>query len=332
MNTSLSLSTSSPTFHIAGIPIYGDAILAPMDGYSDWPFRSLCRSLGSAMSYTEFIKSEFLVRAFKRMEPRMRFDETERPVAIQIYGEDADEIVGAARLVQTKRPDIIDLNMGCPAKSVVHYGAGVGLMRTPVKAARILRRLTAALEIPLTVKMRIGWDDCRTSVLLARIAEEAGAAAVAVHARTKEQGYGGEADWDAIAAVKAAVRIPVIGNGDVKTPADIDRMKVHTGCDAVMIGRAAVGNPWIFARLDRSEVSPDAVREMVHLHLERSMQFYGSQKGLMIFRKHAMQYMKLSCMPRYRRVQIIQQNEPEKFLVLFDEFMGGSGRDQPDNE
>jgi tRNA-dihydrouridine synthase B len=314
----------SPTFHIAGIPIYGDAILAPMDGYSDWPFRSLCRGLGSAMSYTEFIKSEFLVRAFKRMEPRMRFDETERPVAIQIYGEDADEIVGAARLVQTKRPDIIDLNMGCPAKSVVHYGAGVGLMRTPVKAARILRRLTAALEIPLTVKMRIGWDDCRTSVLLARVAEEAGAAAVAVHARTKEQGYGGEADWDAIAAVKAAVRIPVIGNGDVKTPADIERMKVHTGCDAVMIGRAAVGNPWIFARLDRSEVPPDAVREMVHLHLERSMQFYGPQKGLMIFRKHAMQYMKLSCMPRYRRVQIIQQSEPEKFLALLDEaFPGG---------
>jgi tRNA-dihydrouridine synthase B len=314
----------SPTFHIAGIPIYGDAILAPMDGYSDWPFRSLCRGLGSAMSYTEFIKSEFLVRAFKRMEPRMRFDETERPVAIQIYGEDADEIVGAARLVQTKRPDIIDLNMGCPAKSVVHYGAGVGLMRTPVKAARILRRLTAALEIPLTVKMRIGWDDCRTSVLLARVAEEAGAAAVAVHARTKEQGYGGEADWDAIAAVKAAVRIPVIGNGDVKTPADIERMKVHTGCDAVMIGRAAVGNPWIFARRDRSEVPPDAVREMVHLHLERSMQFYGPQKGLMIFRKHAMQYMKLSCMPRYRRVQIIQQSEPEKFLALLDEaFPGG---------
>jgi tRNA-dihydrouridine synthase B len=324
MNTSLNPSTSSPTFHIAGIPIYGDAILAPMDGYSDWPFRSLCRGLGSAMSYTEFIKSEFLVRAFKRMEPRMRFDETERPVAIQIYGEDADEIVGAARLVQTKRPDIIDLNMGCPAKSVVHYGAGVGLMRTPVKAARILRRLTAALEIPLTVKMRIGWDDCRTSVLLARVAEEAGAAAVAVHARTKEQGYGGEADWDAIAAVKAAVRIPVIGNGDVKTPADIERMKVHTGCDAVMIGRAAVGNPWIFARLDRSEVPPDAVREMVHLHLERSMQFYGPQKGLMIFRKHAMQYMKLSCMPRYRRVQIIQQSEPEKFLALLDEaFPGG---------
>ncbi|KAF0109119.1 MAG: tRNA-U20-dihydrouridine synthase [Anaerolineaceae bacterium] len=316
--------SASPTFHIAGIPVYGDAILAPMDGFSDWPFRSLCRGLGSAMSTTEFIKSEFLVRAFKRMEPRMRFDETERPVAIQIYGEDADEIVSAALLVQTKRPDIIDLNMGCPAKSVVHYGAGVGLMRTPVKAARILRRLTAALEIPLTVKMRIGWDDCRTCVLLARIAEEAGAAAVAVHARTKEQGYGGEADWDAIAAVKAAVSIPVIGNGDVKTPADIERMKVHTGCEAVMIGRAAVGNPWIFARLDRPEVPPDAVREMVHRHLERSMQFYGPQKGLMIFRKHAMQYMKLSCMPRYRRVQIIQQSEPEKFLALLDEAFPGS--------
>jgi len=312
-------SKQAPVFRIRNVPVYGDAILAPMDGFSDWPFRSICRALGSAMSYTEFIKSEFLVRAFARMEPRMRFEEAERPVAIQIYGEDPDEIVRAALLVQTKRPDVIDINLGCPAKSVVHYGAGVGMMRTPLKVARLFRKLSAVLDMPVTAKIRLGWEDFRSYELIARIVEESGGAAVAVHARTKEQGYGGEADWDAIAEVKAAVKIPVIGNGDVKTPADIDRMKVHTGCEAVMIGRAAVGNPWIFSRLERSEVPPEAVREMLHRHLERNLAFYGPHKGLIIFRKHAMQYLKLQHVPRLRRVRIIEQDSPEHFLAQLEE-------------
>lgn len=310
--------SASPTFRIAGIPVYGDALLAPMDGLSDWPFRSLCRALGSAMSYTEFIKSEFLVRAFKRMEPRMRFDESERPVAIQIYGADPDEIVRAALLVRTKDPDIIDVNLGCPAKSVVHYGAGVGMMRTPLKVARLFRKLTAVLDVPVTAKIRLGWEDCRNYRLIARILEENGAAAIAFHARTKEQGYGGAADWDAIAEVKAAARIPVIGNGDVKTPADIDRMKAHTNCEAVMIGRAAVGNPWIFARLEREAVPLEAVRQMVQEHLRRNLEFYGPEKGWILFRKHAMQYLKLRETPRHIRVRLIQAENAQKFLALLD--------------
>jgi tRNA-dihydrouridine synthase B len=311
-----------PTFTIRNVPVYGDVILAPMDGFSDWPFRSICRSLGSAMSYTEFINSEFLVRAFKHMQQRMYFDENERPVTIQIYGDDADQIVEAARLVETKQPDIIDINMGCPAKTVVHRGAGVGLMKTPVKVARIIRKVTAAVQVPVTVKIRIGWEECRTYKLIARIAEEEGASAIAIHGRTKEQGYGGEADWDAIAEVKAAVKIPVIGNGDVRTVADIERMKKHTGCEAVMIGRASVGNPWIFSRLDRSQVPPDAVRQMVHLHLERCVQFYGPYKGIVLFRKHAMQYMKLNRLSRARRTEVIIQDNAESFLALLDEVYG----------
>jgi nifR3 family TIM-barrel protein len=312
----------SPTFTIRSVPVYGDAILAPMDGFSDWPFRSICRSLGSAMSYTEFINSEFLVRAFKHMQQRMYYDESERPVTIQIYGDDPEMLVEAARLVETKQPDIIDINMGCPAKTVVHRGAGVGLMRTPVKVARILRRVNAALQVPLTVKIRIGWEECRTYKLIARIAEEEGASAIAIHGRTKEQGYGGEADWDVIAEVKAAVGIPVIGNGDVRTAADIERMKKHTNCDAVMIGRASIGNPWIFSRLDRSQVPPDAVRQMVHLHLERCVQFYGPYKGIVLFRKHAMQYMKLNRLSRARRTEIILQDNAESFLALLDRVYG----------
>lgn len=324
--------SASPTFRIAGIPVYGDALLAPMDGLSDWPFRSLCRALGSAMSYTEFIKSEFLVRAFKRMEPRMRFDESERPVAIQIYGADPDEIVRAALLVRTKDPDIIDVNLGCPAKSVVHYGAGVGMMRTPLKVARLFRKLTAVLDVPVTAKIRLGWEDCRNYRLIARILEENGAAAIAFHARTKEQGYGGAADWDAIAEVKAAVKIPVIGNGDVKTPADIDRMKAHTGCDAVMIGRAAVGNPWIFARLEREAVPLEAVRQMVQEHLRRNLEFYGPEKGWILFRKHATQYLKLQKTPRHLRVRLILAKDAQEFLSLLDEIWAStSSENNPSN-
>lgn len=314
---------SSPTFLIGKVPVHGDAILAPMDGFSDWPFRSLCRRLGSAMSYTEFIKSEYLVRAFARMEPRMRFDETERPVAIQIYGEDPGEVVKAALLVQTKHPDVIDINLGCPARSVVHYGAGVGMMRTPLKVARLFQKLSAVLEVPVTAKIRLGWEDCRSYKLIARVVEENGGAAIAVHARTKEQGYRGEADWDAIAELRAAVRIPVIGNGDVRSPADIDRMKTHTGCEAVMIGRAAVGNPWIFARIEREAVPPEAVRQMVHEHLKRNLEFYNPRKGWIIFRKHAMRYLSLQRLPRATRIRLILAEEGEEFLRLLDEVWAG---------
>jgi nifR3 family TIM-barrel protein len=312
-------SLPAPTFRIGRVPVHGDALLAPMDGFSDWPFRSICRSLGSAMSYTEFIKDQYLVRAFKHMLPRMRFDAAERPVAIQIYGDDPEMIVQAALKVQTLQPDVIDINMGCPARTVIHRGAGVGLMRTPLKVARLFRRLSRELEVPVTGKIRIGWEDCRSYKLIARIVEENGGAAIAVHGRTKEQGYGGEADWDVIAEVVQAVRIPVIGNGDVRTPADIGRMKAHTGCPAVMIGRAAVGNPWIFSRLERSQVSTRMVREMVHLHISRAMEFYGPEKGLYLFRKHAMQYMKLQRMPRLQRIAIIQQTDPQRFLELLDQ-------------
>lgn len=307
-------TASSPTFLVGDVPVYGDAMLAPMDGFSDWPFRSLCSALGSAMSYTEFVRAEFIVRAFEHMHPRFTYEEAERPVAFQIYGDDPDEILKAALRVQELSPDIIDINLGCPAKTVANRGAGVGLMRTPLKVARIFHDLSAALDVPLTGKIRLGWEDFRSYTLIARIIEENGGAAVAVHGRTKEQGYSGQADWDAIAEVKAAVSIPVIGNGDVKTVADIERMKTHTGCDAVMIGRAAVGNPWIFSRLDRSQVTPGMVHQMVRQHMERNVTFYGPHKGLMLFRKHAMQYLKLQRLPRALRTEILLQKTPQDFL------------------
>jgi tRNA-dihydrouridine synthase B len=314
---------SSPTFHVGDVPVYGDAMLAPMDGFSDWPFRSLCSALGSAMSYSEFVRAEFIVRAFEHMLPRFTYEEAERPVAFQIYGDDPDEILKAALRVQELSPDIIDINLGCPAKTVANRGAGVGLMRTPLKVARIFHDLSAALGVPLTGKIRLGWEDFRSYTLIARIIEENGGAAVAVHGRTKEQGYSGQADWDAIAEVKAAVSIPVIGNGDVKTVADIERMKTHTGCDAVMIGRAAVGNPWIFSRLERTQVTPGMVHQMVRQHMERNVAFYGPHKGLMLFRKHAMQYLKLQRLPRALRTEILLQKTPQDFLDHLEQAYAG---------
>jgi nifR3 family TIM-barrel protein len=315
-----------PTFWVRDLPVYGDVILAPMDGFSDWPFRSLCRSLGSAMSYTEFVRAQHIVQAYEHMALRLTYEEAERPMVFQLYGDDPDELLEAALRVQDKNPNIIDINMGCPARKVIYTGAGVGLMRSPLKIARIFRKLSNALEIPITGKIRLGWGGCKNYKLIAQIIEENGGQAIAVHGRTKEQAYGGQADWDAIAEVKTSVKIPVIGNGDVKVPADIDRLKAHTGCEAVMIGRAAVGNPWIFSRLERDSVSPEAVRQLLHQHLERHLAFYGAYKGMVLFRKHAMQYLKLQRFSRRVRTEIITQNDPEIFLKLVDEAYAGLGQ------
>ncbi len=311
--------TLTPDFHVGSVPVYGDAILAPMDGYSDWPFRSICRGLGSAMSYTEFVKVEHVLHSPRHTKAKLYYEEAERPVVFQIYGDDVEQIVQAALIVQELGPDIIDINMGCPAKSVAARGAGVGLMRTPLKIARLFRRLSVVLRVPVTGKIRIGWDDMRTYKLVARIVEENGGSLIAIHGRTKEQNYGGQADWDAIAEVKAAVKIPVIGNGDVRTVADIDRMKQYTGCEAVMIGRAAIANPWIFSGLDRDRVVPQQVREVVRQHLERNVKFYGEEDGQRLFRKHAVQYLLMRTLTREDRKRILQVRPPAEFMELLEQ-------------
>jgi tRNA-dihydrouridine synthase B len=308
-----------PAFMVRDVPVFGDAILAPMDGYSDWPFRSICRALGSAMSYSEFVKVEHVLHSPRHTKAKLYFEEAERPVVFQIYGDDIEQIIAAAIIVQELGPDIIDINMGCPAKSVASRGAGVGLMRTPIKIARLFRKLTAVLRVPVTGKIRLGWEDMRTYKLVARIVEENGGSLIAVHGRTKEQNYGGQANWDAIAEVKAAVKIPVIGNGDVRTVADMDRMKQYTGCEGVMIGRAAIANPWIFSRLDREQVCPEQVRETVRQHLERNIKFYGPEDGQRLFRKHAVQYLLMRTLTREDRKRILQVRPPAEFMQLLEQ-------------
>jgi len=311
--------TLNPNFHVREIPIYGDTILAPMDGYSDWPFRSICRALGSAMSYTEFVKVEKILSRSKEPAKRLYYEEAERPVTFQIYGDDPDLILEAALYVQEWKPDIIDINMGCPAKSIADRGAGVGMMPTPLKIACTFKKLTSALKVPVTGKIRLGWDRDKNYKLIARIVEENGGSLIAIHGRTKEQRYSGNADWDAIAEVKSLVKIPVIGSGDVKTIADIKHMKQHTNCDAVMIGRAAIANPWIFLGLDREQVPAQLLQETVREHLQKSIQFYGEEDGQRLFRKYAVQYLLLKTLDRESRKEILKERPSGEFLEMLNQ-------------
>lgn len=281
-----------PAFHVRDIPIYGDLILSPMDGFSDLPYRLICREFGSAMSYTEFTACEAIIRDVPAALRQLSYDPCENPqLAFQIFDADEDRIVECAQKIEVLGPGIIDLNMGCSVSGVSGRGAGAGLLRDPQKIGRIFHRLSKTLHVPVTGKIRLGWDaHTRNYIEVAKMLEDNGAALVAVHGRTREQAYKGEADWRAIAEVKRAVKIPVIGNGDVKSVADIARIKSQTGCDGVMIGRAAIGSPWIFQRKDRHEVTVDDVIALLNRHLSAMLDFYG-ERGLILFRKHAVKYM-----------------------------------------
>ncbi|HVN52932.1 MAG TPA: tRNA dihydrouridine synthase DusB [Anaerolineaceae bacterium] len=316
------MDRNTPTFHIDDIPIYGDLVLSPMDGYSDQPFRSLARELGSALSYTEFVNAIDVVNKNPNLELRLRYTPLERPVVYQIFDDDPDRLVRAALILREFGPDIIDINMGCSAKNVSGRGAGAGLLCTPYKISAIFNRLNRELDIPVTGKIRLGWDDSTKNYLeIAKIVEENGGKLLAVHGRTRAQGYTGEADWEAIREVKQAVTIPVLGNGDVRSVADIARIKEKTGCDGVMIGRAAIGNPWIFSRLDRAEIPPDLVRATMVDHLQRMIAFYGSEQGLILFRKHASRYISPYQLEREFRERLLTCESADDFCRLFDQIM-----------
>jgi len=311
----------APSFYVRDIPVCGDAILAPMSGYSDLPFRSICRELGSAMSYTEFVPAPGIIHGAEAVMRRLMFTPAERPVVFQIFGADEITLAEAARRIEPLQPDIIDVNMGCYADDVALHGAGAGLLREPAKIARIFTRLTQTLRVPVTGKIRLGWEAAARNYLeVARVLEESGASLIAVHGRTKAQGYRGEADWEAIGEVKAAVRIPVVGSGDVKTVADIERMKRRAGVDAVMIGRAAIGNPWIFARRERRDVSFGEVAAMMRQHLSLALEFYGAERGFILFRRHAHKYIFAVPMADALRNALANARTAEEVMEMVEEY------------
>ena len=310
----------NPTFSIKDIPIYGDLILSPMDGYSDLPFRVVCRELGSAMSYTEFINALDILQGHPFVHQKLAFLPSEQPVVFQIFDNNPKRLLEVALRLCEHGPAVIDINLGCSSKNVSGRGAGAGLLRTPLKIARIFHTLSRALSVPVTAKMRLGWDeDSRNYLLVARIIQENGGALIAVHGRTRQQGYRGQADWEAIAEIRQSVSVPVIANGDVRTVADIERIKALTGCPAVMIGRGAVGNPWIFSRLDRDQVPFEDVRRVLRRHLELSLDFYGAERGLVVFRKHARRYLAPYDLPKETHERLMTTVDVGEFLGLVAE-------------
>lgn len=271
-------------------------ILAPMAGVSEMPFRRLAFRFGAGLCPTELVSAEGLIRASARTLRYLRRDEEwERPFSVQIFGGNPDSMVEAAKVAKAHGADILDVNMGCPVPKVFKNGAGCALMADPARAAEIVRRMHEATGLPVTAKIRSGLDARRINcVEMGQALEEAGCAAIALHPRTRAQGYSGRADWSLIRRLKEAVRIPVIGNGDVKTVADARRMLEETGCDAVMIGRGALGNPWLFRQLEGGPPPTAEERHRVVLeHFADHVEFREDPRAAVRqFRKHVGWYAK----------------------------------------
>jgi tRNA-dihydrouridine synthase B len=276
-------------------------VLAPMAGVTDFPFRVICKELGAGLVFSEMVSVEALIREHKRTHSMLHTDPAERPVVFQIFGSKPASMAEAAHIVSQGETDFIDINMGCPVPKILKSGAGSALLRDIGLAKEIMLAVVGATKVPVTVKIRLGWDAKNiVAVDLAQAAESAGIAAVTVHGRTKAQGFSGHADWSMIKIVKKSVTIPVIGNGDVRTALDAKRMMDETGCDGVMIGRAIQGNPWIFREakqyLESGVVpSPPSYEERQTImlrHLHDMVNVLGENIGVREMRKHLCWYTK----------------------------------------
>jgi tRNA-dihydrouridine synthase B len=279
----------------------GKALLAPLAGISNLPFRLIARSFGCALAYTEMISANGLIRNTDKTFEYLKTCAEDKPLGMQIFGADPQLMVRAASIACEHGADLIDINMGCPVKKVVKTGAGAILMKYPGLVARIIAAVKKAVPIPVTVKIRSGWNrSLINAVEIAHIAEDSGADAVTVHGRTADQGYSGTADWQVIGAVKEALHIPVIGNGDIWQPQDAVRMIAQTSCDAVMVGRGVLGDPWIFTGINQllagriEDCTPGLVQryEIIKKHWSMEAEYCGSRAAARNFRKHLLWYTK----------------------------------------
>lgn len=287
------------TLNIGNVTIKNNLLLAPMAGVTDLPFRLLCREHGAGLLAMEMVSVKAVLYGNKNTEALLELHPEERPISLQLFGSDPVIISEIAARIEERPFDILDLNMGCPVPKVVNNGEGSALMKDPRLAGAIIEQTVKAIHKPVTVKIRKGYHAAdANAVEIARIAEQSGAAAITVHGRTREQFYAGEADWEIIAAVKDAVKIPVIGNGDVTDGPSAAAMLSKTRCDGVMIGRAARGNPWIFEQIAAylkngeriTKPSLHEIRETILKHASRLLQYKGEYTGIREMRKHVAWY------------------------------------------
>lgn len=303
--------------------------LAPMAGITDLPFRLICRRLGCGYTVSEMISAKGLLYNNIKTKEMLKIDSGERPIAIQLFGSVPAELAEAARIVAESGTDMIDLNMGCPVPKIVNNGEGSALMKQPDLAYEILTAMVKAVDIPVTVKFRAGWDDAhRNAVEIAKAAEAAGVAAVAVHGRTRQQFYEGKADWSIIADVKQAVKIPVFGNGDIFSAADGLRMLAETGCDGLMVGRGADGNPWIFQQL-RAALLNQPYKEQIPLneklelaaeHLRMLIELKGEYISVKEMRRHISAYLKGMPHAAEYRSRFHKMDTYDQFMELLEEY------------
>ena len=284
---------------IGNVELKNNVILAPMAGVTDLPFRVLCKGQGAGLLCMEMVSAKAIYYGSKNTEELMKISPAEMPVSLQLFGSDADIMADMAKKIEEKPFAVLDINMGCPVPKVVNNGEGSALMKNPKLAEEIITKMVKAVKKPVTVKIRKGFDEAHlNAVEMAKIAEASGAAAVAVHGRTREQYYAGKADWDCIRAVKEAVKIPVIGNGDVTDALSAERLLKETGCDGVMVGRAAQGNPFIFREITEyletgvipPKPTPAEVRATIERHARMQMEEKGEYTGVREMRKHLSWY------------------------------------------
>jgi nifR3 family TIM-barrel protein len=305
-------------------------LLAPMEDITDPPFRRICKAFGADLMYTEFVASEGLIRKIEKSRKKLLFHDEERPLGIQLFGNHAPSMVIAAQLAEEMKPELIDLNFGCPVSKIVSKGCGAAMLRTPELMLEITEAVCKAVKVPVTVKTRIGWDDkSRTIVELAERLQDKGIAAITIHGRTKVQMYKGKADWSLIAAVKenARMHIPVFGNGDVSSPFVAKDMLDRYHVDGLMIGRAAIGNPWIFRDIKHylktgNILLPPSMKERADIcrrHLLASVEWKGERRAVIEMRKHYSGYFR--GIPDFKafRIRLMNSVELAEVLLVMDQ-------------